>query len=231
VDVPWEQTIGTLPGQFQPLWVRWSGNGAWSLSGSWATRSAIFRGSPHVAPGAALTRGLPDPEPVTRVSEPGLRILHLVGTPVQTAAGWRLRVGGALSEATQVVTPRTISGEELLSADRLPLRQTALVVVQAEPVDGPPQPLADLRAGLVGFGMSTVGSTGADALLIIPPLPDALAARTTELIWSRMAARKQAPDGKALLTLFGDLRAMVAQEEQVGPGGERPSLDVLLVLR
>jgi hypothetical protein len=228
--LPWEQTVGALPGQFQPLWVRWSGNGAWSLGSGWATRAAIFRGIPSLAPASALTRRLPKPE-VTSVSEPGLSILHLVGTPVQTAAGWRIRVGGALSEATQVVTARTIGGEELLSADRLPLRNTALVVVQAEPVDGPPQPLGDLRAGLVGFGMSTVGLTGADALLIIPPLPDALAARATELIWSRIAARKQAPDGKVLLTLFGDLRTMVAQEEQVEPGAERASLDVLLVLR
>jgi hypothetical protein len=142
-----------------------------------------------------------------------------------------MRVGGALSDATQTATARTISGEELLSADRLPLRRTALVVVQAEPVDGPPRTLGDLRAGFIGFGMQTVGSSGADALLIIPYLPDALAARTTELIWSRIVARKQSPNGKELLTLFGDLRAMVAREESTEWAGERASLDVLLVLR
>jgi hypothetical protein len=70
----------------------------------------------------------------------------------------------------------TVAGEELLILDDLAAHGTALVVLQAEPVDRGPQPLGRQSEGTCALAAELTAS-GAGAVLVVPPLPDALAAK------------------------------------------------------
>jgi hypothetical protein len=123
-----------------------------------------FRGPYHLAPNPA--HDLPAYAPIS--------VLHLVGEPVPTAAGWRLRVQGAVSEAAQYSQSRgKYAGEELLDPGDAAAGRPTLVVLQADTGDGPPQPLDYLREGMLELAgaIKNAGPT----VLVVPPVPDPLA--------------------------------------------------------
>jgi hypothetical protein len=164
---------------------------------------------------------------------------HLVGTPLETSAGWRMRiddVGGYGQVSSSVGSDTTTSpmsgygktgrgtrsGEILLGPDDLPASGTRLVVLQAEPVDGNPRTLHRLRTGMceLAYDFADRGV----AVLVIPPLPDREAAR----IATRMATTFSKPDVSPvdLLDMVHDIRSRIASQER----DERSSLDVILMV-
>jgi hypothetical protein len=110
-------------------------------------------------------------------------LLHLIGEPVSTArGGWRLRVTGAVSEQAQYSRARgKLEGEELLGPDDLQSSRPSLVVLQSEPAEGPPLLLEGLRVRMAAFGLG-LHDVGVRWVLVVPPLPDALAAEVVRTI-------------------------------------------------
>lgn len=158
------------------------------------------------------------------------RVVHLVGTPVDTTAGWRFRVADDRLSDSQVQTRGAALGESLIGADDLPARTTALFVVQSEPVDTPARSLATDRVGVLGFARSLLDA-GADAVLVVPPLPDAAAPSVVHEVWRQIAERKRPPLRWQLLVLLADVKAIVARAEDDGAQSrERAVLDTTLCM-
>lgn len=156
------------------------------------------------------------------------RLLHIVGTPVPTSAGWRLRVVSS-SSASQSASRGAEAGEELLSLTAFSMREMGLAVLQAEPVDGPPQTLADQRAGFMGCAQEMM-DRGANAVLIVPPLPDEVAGEVLDYLWKRVHGRRPlSPTG--VLRIQADVKQLVAKASPPGSASHHPILDVLLFLR
>jgi hypothetical protein len=136
-------------------------------------------------------------------------LLHLVGEPVPTASGgWRLRVRGAVSEKSEYTEARgTLRGEELLGPDDIQSGRPSLVVLQAEPVDGPPQPLGSLRQGMVALALG-LHDVGVAWVIVMPPLPDVLAERVVQRTATPFDTTAP-PTTVAILDLVHDLRGMI----------------------
>jgi hypothetical protein len=180
---------------------------------------ADYRGPSHLAPAiSARSRRVPERRSV----------LHLVGTPVSTAAGWRLRIPAAASSSAgyQQQSRSVHVGEELVGADDLIVDSTALVVLQAEPVDGPPQPLGELYEGTCALA-ADIRDAGAGAVLVVPPLPDGLA-QTVVMDVRQIVKRSHKAHPAHVLDLAQKIKRDVAMFECPGGESARPSPDVLL---
>ena len=155
--LPWEQRLGAALSAERAtalLCYRRYGGPAWTprrseWSASWTEQyGSVADQAPLLHPGALSA---------------SFRLLHIVGTPVRTSAGWRLRVASS-STQSQAASRGAEAGEELLSFSAFPLRRMGLAVLQAEPVDGPPQTLASLAAGFRGCAQEMMDG-GANAVL------------------------------------------------------------------
>jgi len=161
---------------------------------------------------------------------PGRRaVLHLIGTPVSTAGGWRLRIPAAAS-STLGYRQRSRSlhvGEELVGTDDLAVDSTALVVLQAEPVDGPPQSLGEQYEGVCALA-ADIRDAGAGAVLVVPPLPDDLARRVVDRARVAMTQRRHRTHPVNVLDLAQSVKDDIARAEPPTGGPTRASRDVLL---
>jgi hypothetical protein len=106
-----------------------------------------------------------------------IKVLHLVGRPVQTSAGLRLHVDSGVYEKRSAVQDTSdYHGGALVDAWDLPLKHTWLVIVQAEPVEGLSRDetkrrnAASLRTLANGMFQADV-----QAVIAVPPLPPDLA--------------------------------------------------------
>jgi hypothetical protein len=232
----WEQQLGrttTTLGGLRPLWVRFVDRAdpaemSWEPvqagTSTWAGAASEFRGPSHLKPTYSRTLA-----PYGRSG--ARRVTHYVGTPVPTIAGWRLRVGGALGEASQVVTRSKGAGEDLIGADELAVAPTGVLVLQAEPVDGPPEPLGRLREGMASLARLIILQGAAGGVLLVPPLPDLLAAKVIDSVWRFADTSPEDYHPVLLLDLLDDVQVTVASAEPpVSAMGDRPSLDVCLFL-
>ena len=158
-------------------------------------------------------------------------ILHLVGSPVPTAAGWRLRVviGSSSSSEGYVKASRsTYRGEELLSPDNLAVDRTALVALQAEPVDQLPQPLGEQFEGMYAFA-AELRDAGAGAVLVVPPLPETMAVAAALRIRVALTENRHQTHPVHVLDLVDYLRNIIASAEEPSHGMPRAARDVLLL--
>ena len=146
-----------------------------------------------------------------RVSYRRRCVTRVVGTPVEAYGGSRLRVSGGKADRLDVAG--------------LVRSSPAVVILQAEPADGPSRPLGDLWAGFVRQARSVLDS-GANAVLVIPPLPDSLAAEAGVLADRRLVRRLTPPRPRDLLLLLGDLKQLTARAD----GDQDAILDILLFL-
>jgi hypothetical protein len=181
---------------------------------------AGYRGPAHLAPQTASWS--PDTT--------GRRVvLHLVGTPVSTAAGWRLRIPAAASStAGYRKQSRSLHvGEELVGADDLAVESTALVVLQSEPVDGPPHPLGEQYQGMCALA-ADIRDAGAGAVLVVPPLPDVLAQRVATRVRTAMTERRHRTHPVHVLDLAQEIKDDIAVAEQQAGGSSGASCDVML---
>jgi hypothetical protein len=245
LTLPWEQWLGrSLPPARRSslLWYRCVPGRRPELSGKrWRRAGVIYRGPRELAAPGQRTQADDNAY--------GLKLLHLTGTPVPTRGGFRMRIADAPSAAPAVSefaaeseyagpsSRGTDSAEDLLNFSRFPLRETALAVLQADPVDDGPQPLADLRAGFAECARDLLAG-GVGAVLVIPPLPDELAREVVQAIGKAVADRRRAATPMTMLSLLAQLKAMVADAESAADFGaptpdqpDRPELDVLLFLR
>ena len=196
----------------------------WQLWGSLPARGvaigAGYRGPAHLAPQTASW----SPNTTGRRG-----VLHLVGTPVSTAAGWRLRIpAGASSPAGHRAPSRSLHvDEELVGADDLVVASTALVVLQSEPVDGRPHPLGERYQGVCALA-ADIRDAGAGAVLVVPPLPDALAHSVATRVRTAMTRRRHRTHPVHVLDLAQAIKDDIALAEQPAGGSSRASRDVLL---
>jgi hypothetical protein len=209
---------------------------------------SAYGGPEYLTPSEPLRRNhyfsrWPPPENV-----PYRSLALLVGTPVETAAGWRLRIrAGVASEGDATLVdlahafpPYTSVGTRMVptSGDRqAPLRSEQvtvtvrprifLVVLQAEPVDGPPEPLDTLGAGFRGLVRNTLAGTDT-AVLVVPPLPDDLAKVVIDTVWRRAARNGVARWLTSHRRLRRRVRVLVAS---VPAAAGEPANDVVLYTR
>ncbi|MCK9896621.1 hypothetical protein [Frankia sp. AgB32] len=154
--------------------------------------AADFHGPPHLRPTDAA--GAP-------ITVPGLT--HVIGTPVRTSSGIRLRVADGDAE------PEGPRGGMLLGIEDLDVHGSGLTVLQADPVDGGAAPLDEDRRGFVDLAIAALDA-GSLAVIVLPPLPDALAAAAAEAIW--VAARAVRP-GADRGARSGDVLPVIAVRE------------------
>ena len=228
---PWEQWLGSAASREQApalLWYRRVSGHAWAPRRlEWRNADAQYFGtSSHRQAENAYQLSVGGRESAEKV--PSLRLLHMAGTPVPTKAGWRFRV--AYTGASSTPSRGAEAGERLLSLDSFPLKRTALAVLQADPVDGPPQTLARLRSGFMGCARDLLDG-GVNAVLVIPPLPDDVARDVAETIWEMVAVRRRPPSPTTVLRVQAHVKRLVAAALPPEDPGNRPVLDVLLFLR
>jgi HEAT repeat protein len=107
-------------------------------------------------------------------------VLHLIGFPVRTTGGFFLQIGRTRSrdiyQSAEQTGRRSQRSEVLLSADNLPLGGASLLVVQCDPADI--QARVDTereQAGYLRAFASEVFASGAQSVIVLPPLPSPLA--------------------------------------------------------
>ncbi|MBE8521898.1 ATP-binding protein [Amycolatopsis sp. H6(2020)] len=181
----------------------------------WRKRSEAFHGPVRLRPGRAWN-DVPGPR----------RLVQLVGTPVRTSAGWQIRVRDASGQAARETSRGAEHREELFDLQTVTREKVALLVLQAEPADGPPRPLGSDRDGFVRAAAAAMDNA-ADAVLVLPPLPDDLAKDAVEMIW-RSVGRAEVLSAAKLLRLVADLKMMVSKAERPATDA---CVDVLMFLR
>lgn len=174
----------------------------------WLTaRRETYLGPPHLSEGRKA--------PAPRVGVLGYRMIHLIGRPIDTAAGPRMRVTDASATAT---TKRANAGERLVGTELIDA--LGLVVLQAEP-DERLRPLGESRAAFLALADS-VFSRRAQAVLMLPPMPEAAAAEVTAMLRAAYPGRLRQPRPTDVLELALRVRRFL------GPDADD---DVLLFLR
>ncbi|MBE8516115.1 ATP-binding protein [Amycolatopsis sp. H6(2020)] len=216
---PWEQWVGRghPARRTRPLMVRLRrGERRRVHPQAWADRGSAFHGPAHLEPNL----------PVRDLG--GRRLLHIVGVPVPTPSGTFIRVPS--SRDTAAASRRVNNRESLLDLDALTAVRTAVLVLQAEPVDSRPRPLEEMRADFARCALTAMDN-GVDVVLIIPPLPDELADFVTQLIWRELAEAAEPPAVEQVLTLTARLRSRIAAAELPTGGSWSAELDTILFHR
>jgi hypothetical protein len=141
---------------------------------------------------------------------PTTRLIHLIGRPVRTSAGWRLRVDEDHSNDSEDPreAPYTVRREHLL----VPLdlaRLGAVIVVQGSPSLDAAEAFGVDREGIMAFAADTL-EAGAAAVLVVPPLGEMIAGQVVDLTtaWARNEGQAQ-PVG--VLALLADIATLVDQ--------------------
>jgi hypothetical protein len=221
VPYPWEALLSLavpagVPGQWkEPL--RYYRTGGPPLSGprgwpgdvrvvSSETWADLFEPAWQAAkPGAAIRPGLDGLQEMGPV-----RVLHLVGRPIQTQAGLLLQVGtGGLEKTSSVQQEPVGRGGLLVAAEDLPREHAWLVVVQGIPVDGMARGEADredaayLRA--IAADMLRVGS---QAVVVLPAMPPALVRKVLARL-GRGLRGKHPPSLRQMLEVVTGVRAEI----------------------
>ena len=222
--------VSSLIGKRRPLFVRFRANKiplSWQF---WGGRPigrdkirAEYQGPPSLRP--------PDNRKRTEPKARWCTVLHLVGTPVDTPAGWRLRIAASSSSSSEsyVKSGRwTYRGEELLDPDDIRSGQTALVALQAEPVDELPEPLGERYQGMRALAAELLDA-GVGAVLVVPPLPEPVAFDVACRIRGAMTRHGYRTHPGHVLDLADQVRNIIASSEEPTPVGTRASRDVLLL--
>jgi hypothetical protein len=137
---------------------------------------------------------------------------------------WSIDDGDTSTDQSQ----RDNSG--LVFAEKLAERG-AVVLLQAPPVDGGVSSLGNHRITVLECAR-TIVAAGANAVFILPPMPDRLAQETSVRIASAVTSGGKAPTLRDLLAALADVKKIVADGQQAARSwSEWPVLDVLLIAR
>jgi hypothetical protein len=227
VDVP--PGLGTLP------WERWLSATARSRNDAfiWIRPSPgwpeevppagppLFAGPDHMA-NKEVARFVPPvsgaPVSAAQAADgpPNARLVHIVGTPVQTAAGWRLRVDGADSRREAVSSPASTRRKGLVAPTDLVTDGAGVVILQASPIPVGATPFAADRDGWLAFAADVL-EAGAASVITMPPLGGVEAERAVDITtrWA-LKARDDLQPGN-VVRLLKDLSRLVADVSERGP--------------
>lgn len=161
-----------------------------------------YRGPRHLRPD--------DARPASTV------IVQAIGTPVHTMSGMRLRV------SDDGPNPSAAGEETLLGIEDLDVSGIPLAVLQADPVDGAAAPLGEDRAGFVDLAIAALDA-GAGAVLVIPPLPDELAAAVGAAVQETVVLGMRdglGRDGRLLAPVYAARRVKDLIYDEVSRDGE-----------
>ncbi|WP_103352795.1 ATP-binding protein [Amycolatopsis sp. CA-128772] len=220
--VRWERALAEgVPAARRPrtVYVRWLPGARGSISlEDWRARTEAFHGPLRLRPSRAWT------------DVPGAcRLVHLVGTPVRTSAGWQFRVRDASGRAAREHSRGADRREELFDLHTLTRDPVGLLVLQADPTDVVPLPLGHDHDGFVGAASAAMDN-GSDAVLVVPPLPDEVAKEAVQIVW-RAVMRSRVLELQYLLDLTEDIKYLVHRAERGTTGTPMASIDVLLFVR
>jgi hypothetical protein len=220
--VRWERALAEgVPAARRPrtVYVRWLPGARGPIPyDDWRQRTEAFHGPLRLRPSRAWT------------DVPGARrLVHLVGTPVRASAGWQFRVRDAGGRAARETSRGADRREELFDLHTLTRDPVGLLVLQADPTDVVPLPLGHDHDGFVGAASAAMDN-GADAVLVVPPLPDDVAEEAVQMVW-RAVQRSRLPDLQLLLDLTEDVKYLVYRAERATTGTPAVSVDVLLFVR
>lgn len=158
-------------------------------------------------------------EKPTRQDAGAARVVHVIGTPLLTSAGWRLRVAGSrssqVSEAfgSSQYSPAPAGQTRplapgLLDPDDPALDQGAIVVVQVDPSGSTVVSDPDQAGGLRQFGYQVAVAAGRP-VIVVPSLP---VAGASEAMWSlarSVARQRHAPSLDRTLDWVDNMRHSV----------------------
>lgn len=141
-------------------------------------------------------------------SRPSGRLVHLVGAPVRTPAGWRLRIDQTDPYSMSYSRGTSPRRSNLVAPTDLPA--AAVVILQASPIALRAQPFPTDRGGWLSFAVDTI-EAGAAAVLTVPPLDDTEAKDAVDLTtkWALSLPDDMQPNN--VLGLLVDLSRMVDQ--------------------
>lgn len=164
-----------------------------------------------------------DPDKLEMERPKQLTILHIIGTPVSTKSGWFLRIGDTYQTSTSIV--QHVRGEDtkqLVRAENLPLSSTALVVIQAEPVEtlGRSDTDRELAYDLRSL-VADIFSAGARAVIMLPALPSALAPLALNQLATGLRDQA-APELPCILNAVSGVRRTIATWVSLPTTGEYP---------
>ncbi|GIF00625.1 hypothetical protein [Paractinoplanes rishiriensis] len=153
-------------------------------------------------------------------------VLHLVGAPVRTSGGTWFGIddGSAPSDSNG-------RGQTLLLSLDDEVEAGSVVVLQASPVDGPAQTLDDERGAFLDCARTAIDA-GANAVFVVPPLPDEVATIVGRAISEDATHWPAVPTRDRLVSLTARLKVMVAKHEPPAVlSADRPVHDLLLITR
>jgi hypothetical protein len=145
------------------------------------------------------------------------RLVHIVGTPVQTSAGWRLRVEGGGSGREASGPPASTRRQGLVAPTDLVADGAGVVVLQASPTTAGPMPFVADREGWFAFAADVL-EAGAASVLTVPPLGDEQAEQAVDLTTDWALGTPDDLQPIHVVRLLKDLTRLVASKaEHDGP--------------
>ena len=227
LDVP--PALGTLP------WERWLAATSRSRNNTFvwirpshgwpeavpAKGPPLFAGPDHMA-NQKVVGFLPPvsgrPALASAAGDGSSRLVHVVGTPVQTSAGWRLRVEGGGSSREAADASASTRRKALVSPTDLVAESASVVVLQASPAAAGAGPFAADREGWFAFAADVL-EAGAASVLTVPPLGDEQAEQAVDLTTDWVLRTPDDLQPVNVVRLLKDLTRLVASGSE---RGERP---------
>jgi hypothetical protein len=162
-----------------------------------------------------------------RPVEPTPHVLHLVGTPMETASGVRLHVSGGEYYAQK---SSSVGRGELLRVEDLAKRfpELALCVLQATPIETGERTDADReQAAYLRLFAADLFVQGVPAIVTIPPLPPSAGAAVLNQIAAALRGRQQGT--RALLKAIATAQDAIMDLSEADPEAKlEAALDLCL---
>lgn len=145
-----------------------------------------------------------------------IKLLHLVGTPIQTSAGLHLQIQDDYYRQLEMSqeSTRALGGETLINSKEVPLKQTGVVVIQAPPVEIffktkiiRQETDRELAAYLRTFAAELMAA-GAQIVLVLPALPPEVAQEVI-ITLSQSLQGDQIPDQQRLLKAISQVQKTI----------------------
>ena len=151
-------------------------------------------------------------------SQHNARLVHVVGMPVQTSAGWRLRVERVGSRREASSSPASPRREGLVAPTDLVTDSAGVVVLQAPPITVGAVPFVVDREGWFAFAVDVL-EAGAASVLTVPPLGDVQAEQAVDITTAWALGTPDDLQPENVVRLLKDLSRLVAG---VSERGRRP---------
>ena len=153
------------------------------------------------------------------VCEHKARLVHIVGMPVHTSAGWRLRVeGSGRRDATS--SPASPRREGLVAPTNLVTDNAGVIVLQAPPIAVGAEPFVADREGWFAFAVDIL-EAGAASVLTVPPLGDVKAEQAVDITTNWALRTPDDLQPRNVVRLLKDLSKLVAEVSAADDGRVR----------